>query len=116
MRLRVVIVVVSVAVAVHALIFVALGRVAEGKGPLIPSIAPATATAPVKPSNAVLPASPPVIPATSHPPESIETAPSAQSRKPVKHVRRSAAIAAPPAAREPVFDLNAESATTTDAP
>lgn len=35
MRLRILIVVVGIAVAVHALIFVALGHIAKGKGPLM---------------------------------------------------------------------------------
>jgi hypothetical protein len=114
MRFRVVIVVITIAVAVHALIFVALGRVAKGKGPLIPAIAP-TAAAAAKPSNTA-PSAPPALPQTSLPPESIKSAPTAQSRKPVKHARRSAAVAAQPAARDPVFDLNADSATTSEAP
>jgi hypothetical protein len=113
MRFRVVIVVITIAVAVHALIFVALGRVAKGKGPLIPAIAP-TAAAAAKPSNTA-PSAPPALPQTSLPPESIKSAPT-QSRKPVKHARRSAAVAAQPAARDPVFDLNADSATTSEAP
>lgn len=51
MRFRVLIVVVAIAVAVHALIFVALGHVAKGQGPLMPvPAAPASAHAKVSPA------------------------------------------------------------------
>ena len=46
MRFRVLIVVVAIAVAVHAVIFVALGHIAKDKGPLMPApAAPASAHA-----------------------------------------------------------------------
>ncbi len=51
MRFRVLIVVVAIAVAVHALIFVALGHIAKGKGPLMSApAAPASDHAKVSPA------------------------------------------------------------------
>ena len=95
MKVRVLIAVVTIAVAVHALIFIALGRVAKGKGPLIPVVAPTAAAAPTAKSAPT---------ATSAATARAAVSPAAQSRKPIKHSRR------------PVFDLTTGGATTTDAP
>jgi hypothetical protein len=116
MRLRVVLVVVCVAVALHVVLFVALGRIAKNKGPLIPSIAPATAK---QDATAPSPTSPSLM---AHPvglSESTKVASPLQPRKTVNHLRRARHMGAAPAesgSRLPVFELNPESPTSTDAP
>lgn len=124
MRIRVVIIVASVAIAVHALLFVALGRIAKGKGPLIPVLA--AKSEPAKPAPAKpAPAKPgPTVAAALPPPASTRPTPaphpgvrSLQSRT-VRRPRRSRATPSQPAKESktesppPVFDIDADSATT----
>src|SRR2546423_5298194 len=98
MKARVLVAVVTIAVAVHALIFIALGHVARGKGPLIPTLAP-TAAAAAKPATSKAPLPQPAATATSPASEQTRPTPAAQSRKPIHQPRRSRAeVAAPNAA------------------
>lgn len=126
MRIRVVIIVASIAVAVHALLFVALGRIAKGKGPLIPVIAakpdPAKSdpakSDPAKPVPAVAAALTPPAPTRPAPaPHPASGVRSVQSRT-VRRPRRSRATPSQPPKESktesppPVFDIDADSATT----
>jgi hypothetical protein len=116
MRIRVVIVVVSVAVAVHALIFFALGRIAKGKGPLIPAIASKSAPGKSVPTAAA-PVAPPASKGPAITPAPVPAGRSLQSRT-VKRHRRSRPEPSNPVTQSttetapPVFDVDSGSTDT----
>jgi hypothetical protein len=107
MRLRVVIIV-GLAVSLHLALFVALGRIARNKGPLIPSLSAAAAPSPTP--HAASPSTSIVAPPAAAPQAEAPTlAPPIRPRKTIKHPRPDRAAAA----RPPVFEINADAAETT---
>lgn len=113
MKVRIFIAVATVAIALHVFIFVALGRLAKDRGPVLPT---AAAAPPV--------VTPPAVqsPDTS-PPKSVASVAStpavSQSRYVVKPRRRTVrAIVARPSSESapPVFDVKADDASTGDTP
>lgn len=116
MRIRVVIVVVAIAAAAHALLFVALGHIAKGKGPLIPVVA----SKPESPKP-VPPVAAPIAPPAAQraavtgapirgirPPQSRTLRRPRRSRSDSSNPTKQSAAQAP----LPVFDVKADSAGT----
>jgi len=114
MKVRILIAVTVVAVALHALIFVALGRLAKNQGSLVPSFAAPPTAAPHSSAQSPAPEVHASRPSGAMP---VTTAPSNnRSRHPARAQRRSmhdaASQNANPAPALPVFDVNEDAAST----